>query len=408
MRPITISLSPNADSQDAFFALHLLFKPWSYLKGDSVRNLELWFRQYYTIHSAISFNSGRAALYALLKGFDIGKDDEVILQAFTCVAVPNAILAAGAVPIYVDINRSLTINIEYLQKSITSKTKAIIVQHTFGIPANMKDIMKISKEKNIPVIEDCAHIIGGQINNKELGTYGIASVFSFGRDKAFSSVSGGIAITNNEQLAHKVRVYQRQLTYPTLRWLLAQLFHPIAFSLILPLYNFFSLGKILLVLLQKMHLLTFPILPSEKQGEMSEVFVKKMPNSLAALALFQLKKIKEFNSKREENTAYYISELQKSKYILPFITAFPLLRFPVIAEKRDEIVNVLKQRGIHIGKWYSEVIDPKGVDLKKIHYARGSCPYAEYVSKHILNLPTYPYLEKDQIKKILTVLKKYD
>lgn len=406
IRPIAISLSPNLEKKDILLSLELILSPHKFFWGDSIKLLELWFRRFFNVSFAISFTSARGALYVILKTKKIGIGDEVLLQAFTCVAVPNAVLATGANPIYVDISNDLNMSFEDFSRKITKKTKAIIVQHTFGIPADMDKIISLAKKNNIFVIEDCAHIIGGKISGKKIGTFGDASIFSFGRDKAFSSVFGGIAITNNKILGNEIRKFQRQQEYPTFFWIFQQLFHPIAFLIILPLYNCFSIGRILLFILQKFSLLSFPVLASEKKGKTSPIFTKKLPNALACLILNQLQRLDIFNSRREEFTSFYSNNLL-GKFQLPYKGKMPLLRYPLIVNERDKFIDIGKDKNIFLGKWYSEVIDPKGVNFSDIHYEKGSCPNAESISKKIINLPTYPTMSLEDVKKVTDLVKKY-
>lgn len=401
LRPLAISLAPNLEGKDALLALRLLFSPWTFFNGKYLKLLEQWFRQYFRVSHAITFNSGRGGLFGILKALDVSKGDEVILQAFTCVAVPNAIIALGARPVYADVDGQLTIDVKDLEEKITKKTKAIIVQHTFGIPAKLRGIKKIARKHKLFIIEDCVHAIG-------LGIVGDAAFFSFGRDKAVSSVFGGIAITNNQTFGKRLREFQRTLSYPSFFWTVQQLFHPIFFFfLILPLYNFFSLGKILLVLFQKIQLLSMPVSLGEKQGKTESILVKKLPNALACLALFQLKRIKEFNQKREIISKKYIQELGQSSFVLPYKKVIPFLRFPVLVDKRDQLLTSLKQHGVYLGKWYAEVIDPKGTNLKAVFYQRGSCPKAEFFAKKIINLPTYPTVSESDVQKVIRLLKQY-
>lgn len=405
IRPIAISLSPNLEGKDVLLSLKLLLSPRSFYNGDCVRRLETYFRRFFSVSYAVSFTSGRGALYAILKALGIGRDDEVLLQPFTCVAVPNSVIATGAMPIYVDISSFLTFDISDLEKKITKRTKAIIVQHTFGIPSPMEQISALAKKYNLFVIEDCAHVIGGTYKGKKLGTFGDAAFFSFGRDKAFSSVFGGMAITDNKKLGNEIRHFQRLQEYPKFGFVAQQLFHPIAFYFfVLPLYNLFFLGKLVLVFFQKLKFLSFPVLPEEKKGKTLPVFSKKLPNALACMMLSQIERIKEFNQHREEIVEYYISQLS-SQYDLPFAKKTPLLRFPMLLDKRDELISKLKRKGIYIGKWYSEIIDPKGVNLDNIHYKVGFCPNAERIAKQIVNLPTYPVMKKNDAQTIVSFLK---
>lgn len=408
IRPIAISLSPNTENKDILASLKMLFSPWNFFKGNYTRLLEQWFRQYFGVSYAISFVSGRGALFATLKTLGIGINDEVILQAFTCVSVADAIIATGAKPIFVDINKSLTIDPFDLDQKITKKTKAVVIQHTFGIPADLNQILKIAKRHKLKVIEDCAHAIGLEYKNKKLGAFGDAAFFSFGRDKAFSSVFGGMVITNNKPLGKSLRLFQRQQGYPSFFWVWQQLFHPIAFYFILPFYNFFSVGKIILVFFQTLNLLSFPISWEEKHGQLPKKFIKRLPNALSFLALYQLKKIKEYNGKREEISNLYLTKLNQTRFVFPYKKSLAFLRFPILVNDRDKMLSFFKKRGIYLGKWYSEVIDPKGVDLKKVFYQKGSCPNAEFIAQRIINLPTYPTIQISQIEKIIRLLKKYN
>lgn len=407
IRPIAISLSPNIENKDVLLALKLLFSPWLYNHGDYVKKLERWFCKYFGVSFAVSFASGRTAFLAILKSLTIGKGDEVIIQSFTCSAVPDAIIETGAIPIYVDINNSLTIDPFDLKNKITKKTKAIVLQHTFGIPSEIDKILKIAKKNNIAVIDDCAHTIGGTYNGKNLGSFGIAGFFSFGRDKAFSSVFGGVAITNEKTLGKKITELQKCQKNPSFFWIMQQLFHPIAFFIILPVYNFFSFGKIILVSFQKLKMLSFPVSKEEKEGKLSESLIKKLPNALSCLALFQLERIDKFNKKREMISRLYLEKFTGSEFVLPYKNIIPFLRFPLLVENRDEILAYFKKRGIYLGNWYSNVVDPKGVNMNKIFYKLGSCPNSEQISRKIINLPTYPTMSNSDVQRILKLFDKY-
>src|SRR5438067_1523548 len=116
------------------------------------------------------FYRGRVALYALLTALEIKPEDEVLVPAFTCIAVPSPILGIRARPVYVDIDRS-TYNIDpvELERKITPRSKAIIAQHTFGIPCEMDAIMSIARKYGLAVIEDTCHVWGSKYRGKDLG-----------------------------------------------------------------------------------------------------------------------------------------------------------------------------------------------------------------------------------------------
>jgi len=408
--PIAISLSPNTEKDDLLLALKLLFSPWRWQRGKAIKKLEKEFAQYLGVKYAISFNSGRAAQYLILKSLRIKKDDQVLLQAFTCVVVPNAVLWTGAKPVYVDIeDQTFNLNPIDLEKKITPLTKAVIVQHTFGQPAELERILTIAKKNNLFIIEDCAHSLGAKFKEKFLGTFGKASFFSFGRDKVISSVFGGMAVTNDSQLAKRLKEYQKNLPFPSYFWIFQQLLHPILFNVfILPLYHFFNLGKAILVLSQKLNLLSFPVEKKEKIGQQPKIHPTRLANALAILVLNQLKKIEKFNQKRQQIAKIYEKNLKELPLKLPVIKESSIcFRYTIKTPLANKLYQWAKKKGFLLGNWYSNVIDPQGVDFDKIEYKKGSCPQAEKVAKEVVNLPTHPRLKKKEINKIIELLREF-
>ena len=244
-KPISISLSPNTEKDDIWLALKLIFMPWLWKKGRAILELENEFKKYLGVKYGVSFNSGRSSLFAILKSLNLPKDSEILLQAFTCNAAINPILWAGLKPVYVDCNEDdFNIDIEDLKRKITPKTKVLMVQHTFGLPANMDEILALSERYNLILIEDCAHALGAEWQGQKVGNFGKAAFFSFSRDKVISSVYGGIAVTNDPEIGEKLRQVQNEFIYPSYYWIFQQLLHPILINwIILPIYNFLDLGK---------------------------------------------------------------------------------------------------------------------------------------------------------------------
>ena len=321
------------------------------------------------------------------------------------MAVPNSVLWAGASPKYVDIDATLNIDPTDVEKKITNRTKAIIVQHTFGIPADMDALVALAKKHNIPLIEDCAHSLGATYKGKKVGTFGDAAFFSFGRDKVVSSVFGGMAIINAKCKMQnaKLREYQKNLPYPSYFWIFQQLLHPIAFSVILLLYDVI-IGKALLILLQKLRLLSFPVYPEEKRGKQPLDFPAKFANSLAVLLLQQLIKLERYNNTRKEVVQYYQSALKDRKGItqIKVRDGSIFLRFPLLVDNPDKLLKQAKKHGILLGNWYRCVIDPKGVDYTSVGYGIGSCPKAEEAARHIVNFPTR--ISEMQAKRVVASL----
>lgn len=389
---ISTSLSPNAEKDDVLVALRLLFQPARWITGSARLAVEKWFARYFDNSRALTFNSGRSALFAVLRAFDIGAGDEVLVQAFTCVAVPNSVIWTGAKPVYVDIDASLNMDPVDAEKKITKRTRVMIIQHTFGTPADMDTLLAVAKKHSLLVIEDCAHSLGATYNGRKVGTLGDASCFSFGRDKVISSVFGGLAVVakHHDRAWMRLKKLHNDMSYPTGFWVLQQIMHPVAFSFILPLYRL-GVGKAILFVLQKSGLLGFPVYPEEKDGRKPSAFPGKYPNGLAMLLLNQLRKLDRFNARSRARSAWYREKLMSVENLtLPATREGSVsLRFPVLVENASSrLLRKAKRHGILLGNWYHNIIDPTGVKFQKISYEKGSCPKAEYAASHIINLPT--------------------
>jgi dTDP-4-amino-4,6-dideoxygalactose transaminase len=395
MEVITIGLSPNIESDDVTQALKIFFMPWRWY-GQDARNATVeWFKKQYSSRVTL-FSSGRSALTGLLMACGIGDGDEVILQAFTCMVVPNAIRFTGATPVYVDIDDTANIDPTHIERGITNRTKAIIVQHTFGTPADMDLIIHIAHKHHILVIEDCAHALGATYKGKKAGTIGDGAIFSFGRDKIISSVFGGAATVKNREIDRKLQEIEQKLSYPSFFWIVQQLCHPIASSVILPLYRS-GIGKLFLVMLQKLHILSFPVSKTELSGNKPKNYMMRYPNALASLLMRQLHKLDVYTKNRQMISSYYEKELTAMHIpILATREQSARLRFGMITEKQHQLLAVAKQHHILLGNWYHNVVDPTG-------YIYGLCPKAEELAKKIVNLPTRISLKQAEI--IILVLR---
>lgn len=403
LRPIHISLSPNLAFDDLFLALRTLF----FGTDDKAEvRLTTWFKNYLGDGFGVfTFNSGRSAQWAILKALGIGIGDEVLIQAFTCVAVPNSIKWLGATQIYVDIKKgTFNMNPVELEKKITKRSKAVIVQHTFGLSADLDQILKICQKYKLKLIEDCAHCLGATYKGKRLGSFGDAAFFSFGRDKIVSSVFGGVSVTSDKKLIEKISQVRNDLPKNSKLWIKQQLLHPVVTAISLALYNSFEIGKLILFLAQKTHFISQAVYPVEKVGAQPKFFPAKYCDELALLTLKQLEKLDKFNNHRREVAKLYFSNLKKTCLKLPINDEEAVyLRFPVLSPNASKLYDKAKEEGWVLGNWYTDIISP----IKNLHvldYKMGSCPVAERVAKEVLNLPTYPTLPVSQANQLIQKL----
>lgn len=188
---------------------------WISSNGHFITDFESGFSKYIGTKQGIAVNNGTSALHLPLIALGIGKGDEVIVPSLTSIACANTIEYTGAKPIFVDSAREYwCIDPKLIEKKISKRTKAIMIVHVYGHPCDMKPIMEIADKYSIPVIEDCAEAHGAEYNGKKVGTFGAVSSFSFYGNKIITTGEGGMVLTNDEDLAEKMRILRNQGTKP--------------------------------------------------------------------------------------------------------------------------------------------------------------------------------------------------
>jgi len=173
-----------------------------------VKEFEEKFAAYCGISHGQAVTSGTAALKVALMALGVGPRDEVITQGFTFVATWEAILEVGAIPVFTEVDETLNMDPDDLQRKITPKTKCIIPVHMLGSQANVEAILRIADKYDIPVLEDTAQAAGASIQGKKLGTFGKCGTFSFDSVKTMTTGEGGMIITDDEQLWRNMSEYQ--------------------------------------------------------------------------------------------------------------------------------------------------------------------------------------------------------
>lgn len=197
--------SPDINADDINVVSNVL-RSGMLVQGEKVLEFEQKISSYLKSNYSIAVSNGTATMHLALITLGIGKGDEVIVPAFSYVATANVVELVGATPIFVDIDLN-TFNIDEskIESAITSKTKAIIPVHEFGLACNIEKIIRIAQQYNLGVIEDAACALGAMQNNQFVGTFGDFGSFSFHPRKAISSGEGGMILTNNADYAKRVR-----------------------------------------------------------------------------------------------------------------------------------------------------------------------------------------------------------
>jgi perosamine synthetase len=430
---VFIGSIPNAQKDDVALAGAILKKEvdTNNVENELTKILEDSFNE-----KTFLFNRGREALSFFLKLLDLEEEDEVIVQAFTCVAVVAPVIWNNAKPVYVDIDpKTFNMDLSRLSEKISKRTRAIILQHTFGNIADVEKVRKIVEEENqkrdgvqnkkIVIIEDCAHLfpslvkrIGaqsrGEVENiqldyyfDELGRYSDMLFFSFSQDKAISCTQGAMMIVKNKKLLNKAKESyldipepsQKEAIYNARYIKLWSIIKKQYFTKIIPFTNI-TLGRILIVLFRSLGLIKKQAGSDIKSN--GSVNIQKLSEIQQILLLNQVKKVQEINKHREDIVNLYNAKLQRP---LRFDSNNKtLLRYPVVISNRGEIKKRLLEKKIIAGNWYSTPVHPLDNNLASVKYHKSICPNAEKTGRNILNLPTNLEVTREIALEIIEVV----
>jgi dTDP-4-amino-4,6-dideoxygalactose transaminase len=334
-----------------------------YILGPTVKELEELMQSYNECEHAIGCASGTDALILALQALDIGAGDEVITTPFTFFATASAIHRVGGKIVFADIKPD-TFNLDpaKLEAAITPATKAIIVVHLFGQPAEMDKIMQIAQKHNLKVIEDNAQGIGARYGGKVAGTIADIGTLSFFPSKNLGCMGdGGMCLTNDAELAErlqKLRVHGESPKY----------YH-----------QWVGLNS-------------------------------RLDSIQAAVLQVKLPFLAGWSKSRRRNAKYYYQHLSDLKQIkLPYIhpeAESIYNQFTILADRRDELQKFLQAQGIGCAIYY-----PLPLHLQEcfsyLDYTAGDFPVAEKVASSVLSIPIYPELAKKQQDYVIAKIREF-
>lgn len=335
---------PTLDQSD-FDGVLQVIKSGHLVQGEQTAGFEKDLSSLIGVKGGVAVSSGTAALHLSLISLGVGKGDEVILPGFVCTAPLNAIHYVGASPVIAEIDR-LTFNIDVndLKRRITKKTKAIIVPHMFGLPADVEDIASLG----IPVIEDCAHSLGSRYGDHYTGGIGVLSIFSFYATKVIATGEGGMVLSNNEGLLEGIkdlRDYDNRESYAVR-------------------YNY------------------------------------KMTDIQAALGIAQLKKLSPFIKKRKEIADKYGRIFHDLSIPVPFVPKdreHIYYRYVVLLENAELFMDAMMKKGVVCARPI----------FKPLHRYLGLSGYAttDLVWEKAVSIPIYPSLTDDEVGVIANAVR---
>lgn len=189
-----------------FEGSHTPDRPFSFTGGPWVRKLEELAAEKFDVPHVVSVNSATSGLYAAIGALGLGFGDEVIVSPYTMSACAAAPLLYGAIPVFADVEETGALSAASVAARLTPRTKAVLVVHQFGIPADMDGIMALAEKHGLKVIEDCAQAWGARHRGRPVGTIGDIGVFSFNVNKTIQSGEGGLCVTRDADLAYRLQL----------------------------------------------------------------------------------------------------------------------------------------------------------------------------------------------------------
>lgn len=343
-------------------AVTRVLKSGWFILGPELINFEKKFAKFLGVKEVIGVNSGTDALFLALKALGVGEGDEVITVANTATPTVCAICQTGARPVFIDIDpETMNMDPAGIKPAVTARTKAIVPVHLYGYPAYMVNIMKISKELKLFVVEDAAQAHGAKIGGRSVGTFGHLAAFSFYPTKNLGALGdAGAVATNDSKLANIVK----------------------------QLRNYGEVSKYV----------------NERDGVNS-----RLDELQAAILSFLLPKLDQDNKRRHHLASIYRRELASVPLVLPPAGTqknYPVNHlFVVRVKERDDLAKFLLSRGVGTATHYPKPIYQQKAYLK--FKPKTPLVHTENQAKKILTLPLYPELTPAKVKFICQEIKSF-
>jgi perosamine synthetase len=355
--------SPDINEQDIEAVAAVLRTPHLSL-GPKLLEFEDSLANYIGTSNAVAVSSGTSALHLCIRALGISNGDEVIVPSFAFIAVANAVRYERAVPVFVDIE-STTLNLdpERIEKAITPRTKAIIVVHTFGVPAELDRLLGISKRHGLSIIEDACEAIGAKYGGRKVGSFGDVGTLAFYPNKQITTGEGGAVVTNNSEIATRVRSLRNQGVTVAGSW----------------------------------------------RAHSDVGYNYRISELNCALGISQLSRIDSILDRRDSIAQLYhsalapVSELRRPALLLPdrkisWFVYVVRLSSRFTATHRDWIVDQMKVRGIVLGRYFTPIhLQPA---YRTFSQNNSMLPVTEFEAQRTLALPFFNQIGGEQVDEV--------
>ncbi len=367
---------PNIGKKEIEEVVDSLSSGWLTM-GPKTAKFEENLGNYLGVKHVIATTSCTAALHLVMMALGIKKGDEVITPTLTYPSIGNILINMGGIPVFVDVDpNTLTIDLKDLAKKITSKTRAIVPSDYAGNPSDIAGIRKVIGDREIVIVEDAATSFGADIGKKKVGAIADFTCFSFYPTKNITTGEGGAVVTNNTEMAEKVRVFSK-LGVNAMAW--------------------------------KRH--------TQRTSWFFEVTAPGlkyyMTDLNAAIGLHQLTQVDKFIKKRIEIAHTYYDELKKLKNVASPYSKFPQNHvwnfFPILIKKgvdRNKFMEEMENRGVSSSVYYIPMhVHPI---FKKYVNKDTNLKVTDDVFDRVASLPLHPGLTATELKTVAKVLKEVD
>ncbi len=355
--------NPNITKEDIDAVVQVI-SSGMLVQGENVESLETNIEKLTGVKYSAACANGTAALHLALLALNICPEDEVIVPAFSFVATANVVEIAGAKPVFVDIDPStFNIDVPEIHSQLSSKTKAIIPVHEFGLSCDIKALIVIAKENNLSVIEDAACALGARQDNKHVGTWGNIGSFSFHPRKAITSGEGGMVISNDKSIIREIKKLRNH-----------------GIEIINDKIEFTRAG------------LNY-----------------RLTDFQAALLLGQLERLETTLIKRQMLANFYFSEIKNRSIILPHVPDdrnHTWQTFHIMTESnkfRDMVLLKLKEKGV-IANYGAQCIPVQKYYQNKYGYEKADFPNAYNAYMCGMAIPIYEKLDEVDCLRICKII----
>lgn len=352
----------NSYKKEIDTAISSVLTKGNYILGDEVKSFEQEFSDFIGVDYGIGVGNGTDALLVALKACGVGPEDEVITVSHTAVATATSIIMSGAKPVLVDIEPNFySIDLSKLESAITEKTKAIILVHLYGCPAEIENIKKITKKHNIFLIEDCAQAHGAVYKDSKVGSFGDLSCFSFYPTKNLGAIGdGGMVLTKDDSLAERcfeLREYgwKERYSSSTFGWNT-------------------RLDEIQAAILRVK--LKYLDIDNKKRKRIAQMYKELLDDSIIELP----------KERKESSHVYHLFVIQSDN-------RDSLMEY---LHQKDIFVNIHYPLPIHLQPFYKSILQTKELKI------------TESIAKKILSLPMYPELLDEEVEEVSVAVNSFD